>query len=212
MPTKRDCRHFLPFNPNLLAPTTVCESGVILRENRCPIVANHPSDKSSRSGSRLTRDHAGGFGRLQHRNHHHAAQVAALRRAEVANSRMQRARSSRRITGLRRHAERRSFGPRASRRARRGGLGLGRGHRRVRHAEHHARAQEARGRRSQDRRPQTHRAQARSLRARQGGRVRSLQPARHRQTPGRSRAARRHHRLADRDRGSVLDQLTGKKK
>ena len=32
-------------------------------------------------------------------------------------------------------------------------------------------------------------------RARQGGRVRSLQPAWHRQAPGRSRAARRHHRF-----------------
>ena len=50
---------------------------------------------------------------------------------------------------------RRTFGPRASRRARRGGLGLGGCHGRIRHAEHHARAQETRGRRSQDRRSQT---------------------------------------------------------
>ena len=40
--TKRDCRHLLRFNPNLLAPTQVCESaGIPFRKVQCPTVPNH---------------------------------------------------------------------------------------------------------------------------------------------------------------------------
>ena len=76
---------------------------------------------------------------LQHRDHHHAAQVAAAApRRSGEPGRCSDAVRPTKSTGLRRAAERRSFGPRASRRTWRGGVGLGGGHRRVRHAEHHA--------------------------------------------------------------------------
>ena len=49
----------------------------------------------------------------------------------------------------------------------------------------------------EDHKPKPSELRARNHRARQGRRFRSLQPAWHRQAPGRSRATRRHHRVGE---------------
>ena len=73
IPTFRERRHALRFNPDRIAPTTVYESAVLPKVARAmPDHRKPPLSKSSRPERRAA---ARGFARLQHREHHDAAQV-----------------------------------------------------------------------------------------------------------------------------------------
>jgi hypothetical protein len=134
-----------------------------------------------------------------------------LRRAEVEKQEAERLTAAKDET-VKLNARRPSVRPRPPRRPRRGGVGLGRGHRRGRQAIHHPRPEETRGGRSQDR--DTQRTPELSLEKAgrdQGG---GFDPYNQRVRQAGGEAATRQGVTGskERDRSAALDRLYGKKK